>query len=98
MDVLKCWRGCPSITSSRFVKVRERRGVSPSRADMSRPGMRMTAGLFLAIVMTSLAFPHDARAQRDPVLRAFVSLDATLGGPYGDEGVEVSRRFDELTQ
>lgn len=59
---------------------------------------RANAALILALVSASLAFPRDAMAQRDPVLRALLSLQATLEGPYGDEGVEVSRRFDELTQ
>jgi tetratricopeptide (TPR) repeat protein len=55
---------------------------------------------FLALLVLSvlLALPGHASAQSEPVVRALVSLHATLEGPYGDEGPEVSARFDELMQ
>lgn len=60
--------------------------------------MRIVSGLILPLVIALLVVPREAIAQRDPVLRALLSLHAALEGRYGDEGVEVSRRFDELTQ
>jgi tetratricopeptide (TPR) repeat protein len=60
--------------------------------------MRVVNGLILSLVVASLALPRDASAQSEPVFRALLSLHATLDGPYGDEGPEVSRRFDELMQ
>ena len=50
------------------------------------------------LVALLLAFPGDAPAQREPVRRALESLHETLEGKYGDEGPEVSLRFDELIQ
>ncbi len=45
-----------------------------------------------------LAVPGDAIAQSEPVGHALESLRETLEGKYGDEGSDVSRRFDELMQ
>jgi len=83
--------------------------VCRSRADSVRNRIRIRSrnrplnlililSLTLILSLASLAFPRDAIAQSDPVLRAILTLQATLEGPYGDEGPEVSRRFDELMQ
>ena len=61
-----------------------------SRAEMR---CRFPALLVLSVL---LALPGHASAQSEPVVRALLSLHATLEGPYGDEGSEVSPRFDEL--
>jgi tetratricopeptide (TPR) repeat protein len=55
-------------------------------------------GLTLALVALSLVCPNDAFAQREQVVRVLADLHATLEGPYGDEGAEVSHRFDELSR
>ena len=69
-----------------------------SNGEMRSPGMRIVSGLILPLLIASLVFPRDAIAQSESVFRALVSLLATLEGPYGDEGSEVSGRFDELMQ
>ena len=59
--------------------------------------MRRLPGRTLAALLL-LALPGDAVAQSESVGRALESLLETLDGKYGDEGAEVSRRFDELMQ
>jgi tetratricopeptide (TPR) repeat protein len=48
------------------------------------------------VVLLIVAFPGDAIAQSTPVGQALEGLLETLEGKYGDEGPEISRRFDEL--
>src|SRR6188474_470488 len=98
-------RTFPPITWSPCRKGREKSAVCRSRADSVRNRIRnrirnrrLILTLILILSLASLAFPRDAIAQSDPVLRAILTLQATLEGPYGDEGPEVSRRFDELMQ
>ena len=57
---------------------------------------RLRGDLILILIAVSLALPGRASAQNESVFRALLSLHATLEGPYGDEGPEVSARFDEL--
>ena len=58
----------------------------------------MSIGLLVALVVASLASPRDAAAQRAPVVRALTDLRNALDGTYGDEGSEVARRLDALSE
>ena len=69
------------------MKARERRSVCPLGGKRTGP---------LILIAVSLVFPREASAQSESVFRALLGLHATLEGPYGDEGSEVSARFDEL--
>ena len=60
----------------------------------NRPRCWLTIGLTIA----SLELPGDAAAQSDRVFRALASLNVALEGAYGDEGPEVVRQLDELSQ
>ena len=51
-----------------------------------------------ALVGLLLVFPGDALAQNEPLGRALEGLRESLEGKYGEEGAEVSRRFEELMQ
>jgi tetratricopeptide (TPR) repeat protein len=68
------------------VKVREKRGVCRS------------LGRALCLFAVLLACSREALAQSEPVVRALLNLHSTLEGRYGDEGVEVSRRFEDLSR
>lgn len=60
----------------------------------NRPRCWLTIGLTIA----SLELPGDAAAQSDRVFRALASLNVALEGAYGDEGPEVVRQLDDLSQ
>jgi tetratricopeptide (TPR) repeat protein len=45
-----------------------------------------------------IALPSDAIAQTEPIVRTIAALHAALEGTYGDEGSDISRRFDDLAQ
>ena len=79
------------------MKVRERRCVCRS------------FGRAICLLALSLAFPGETLAQSirltpdstsasERVVQALADLHATLEGRYGDEGPDVSRRFDDLTR
>jgi len=54
--------------------------------------------LTIGLTIASLELPGDAAAQSDRVFRALASLNVALEGAYGDEGPEVVRQLDELSQ
>jgi len=61
-------------------------------------GVCRSLGRALGLIAVLLACSREAMAQSEPVVRALLNLDSTLEGRYGDEGAEVSGRFEELSQ
>ena len=57
-----------------------------------------TALLTIVLSIAWLGLPADAAAQSERVFRALASLNVALEGTYGDEGAEVGRLLDELSQ
>ena len=54
--------------------------------------------LTLIQILILILAPREALAQRDSIVKALLSLDSTLEGRFGDEGAEVARQFEELSQ
>jgi tetratricopeptide (TPR) repeat protein len=57
-----------------------------------------TALVTIALSIAWLGLPADAAAQSERVFRTLASLNVALEGTYGDEGPEVGRLLDELSQ
>src|SRR5262249_51260871 len=94
-----CSRIFLPITSSPFERAKERSAVCRSlgKRQVSVTGLS-TACVALALLIASLAWPVDAAAQSERVFRTLASLHDALECTYGDEGAEVGRLLDDLSQ
>jgi len=54
--------------------------------------------LTIVLSIACLGLPADAAAQSERVFRTLASLNVALEGTYGDEGAEVGRLLDDLSQ
>jgi len=57
-----------------------------------------TAFVTIALSIAWLGLPAGAAAQSERVFRALASLNVALEGAYGDEGAEVARLLDDVSQ
>jgi tetratricopeptide (TPR) repeat protein len=61
-------------------------------------GKRPRRWLIIGLTLASLGLARDAAAQSERVFRALASLSVALEGTYGDEGAEIVRQLDDLSQ